>query len=316
MLIVTQADNSFLVYEADEMNLSNWSKSNNTEIIKRRFSDVKTVFSGVTFDAFAENSVILYSFGCLVFIDLTQGIPASCKVVGHRNRNHIGGEDGDANGDDRAKKFPRILNGKGSSGVRGGLSGKGRGKSGRISADDAEYLNHFHANGNGDSSDAKEEIFSNGAASTSTGKRTSNAVGIIEFNGIAGVQSTPSKNSNAGNSNGAGSHSSRHDSTYGPSHDNDSTVLAVGENSAIKVRKNTCTFSVVMRYKSLIHIGFAPGKHLVSALPLFLVETNILMVSYCVSHYLRSCSVLTIFMSMLLALMLSIPYHITSFPNH
>ena len=269
VLIVTQADNSFLVYEADEMNLSEWSKSNSTDIIRRRFSDVKTVFSGVTFDAFAENSVILYSFGCLVFIDLTQGIPASCSVVGHRNRSHIGG-DGDGDGGDKGRKYPKILNGKGVGGVRGGLAGKGRGKSGRIASDDTEYTNHAHTNGNSDSGDAKDEMYANGSASASTGKRTSSVAGFIESNGIAGKQNTPSKHSS--NSNGTGSHPSRHDSIYGPSHDNDTTVLAVGENSTQKVRKNTCTFSVVMRYKSLIHIGFAPGKHMVSALLLFTVQ--------------------------------------------
>jgi hypothetical protein len=268
-LIVTQADNSFLLYEADEMNLSEWSKCNSTDIIKKRFSDVKTVISGVTFDSFAENSVILYSFGCLVFIDLTQGIPASCNVVGHRNRSYIGGDDVEGDGDERARKMLKTLNGKGNSGVRGGITGKGRGKSGRLSADDIEDIDDSHTNGHGDGSGAMEieDTYTNGSASASVGKRSSSVAGIVVSNGTAEKQGTPSKHSSARSSNGTGTGAhTKHDSTYGPSLDNDTTVLAVGENSTSKVRKNTCTFSVVMRYKSLIHIGFAPGKHLVSTL--------------------------------------------------
>lgn len=253
------------------MNLSEWSKCNSTDIIKKRFSDVKTVISGVTFDSFAENSVILYSFGCLVFIDLTQGIPASCNVVGHRNRSYIGGDNVEGDGDDRARKMLKTLNGKGNSGVRGGVTGKGRGKSGRLSADDTDDVNDSHTNGNSDGSGAKEieDTHTNGSASASVGKRSSSVAGIVESNGTAEKQGTPSKHSSTKSSNGTGTGTgahSKHDSRYGPSLDNDTTVLAVGENSTSKVRKNTCTFSVVMRYKSLIHIGFAPGKHLVSSL--------------------------------------------------
>ena len=86
-------------------------------------------------------------------------------------------DDVEGDGDDRARKMLKTLNGKGNSGVRGGITGKGRGKSGRLSADDIEEIDDSHTNGHGDGSGAKEEdeMQTNGSASASasTGKRSS-----------------------------------------------------------------------------------------------------------------------------------------------
>ena len=80
-LVVTETNNSFLVYEADGMCLSEWSKSNNSEKIMTALKSVNGPVCGVTFDPSSDCSMLLYGQGFIVYIDLTQSIPKHPKIV-------------------------------------------------------------------------------------------------------------------------------------------------------------------------------------------------------------------------------------------
>ena len=107
-LVVTQANNSFLVYEADDMSLSEWSKSNSADRVQVALKGVTGPLSGITFDPSTDSAMLLYGQGFIVYVDLTQSIPKQPKVIasltdsvmgsnsnhGHNSNNRGGGSFG------------------------------------------------------------------------------------------------------------------------------------------------------------------------------------------------------------------------------
>ena len=80
-LVVTQTNNTFSVYEADEMSLSEWSKNNSCEKIETTLRSVQGAVCGVAFDPSSDCAMLLYGQGFIVYVDLTQSIPKQPKVV-------------------------------------------------------------------------------------------------------------------------------------------------------------------------------------------------------------------------------------------
>ena len=79
-LVVTQADNSFIMYEAEDMSLSDFSEYNSAASIRDKLQIVNSPISGAVFDPSSEMCMFLYSNGCLVYVDLCRPIPTGRRV--------------------------------------------------------------------------------------------------------------------------------------------------------------------------------------------------------------------------------------------
>lgn len=108
---MTQTDNTFSVYEADEMCLSEWSKNNSCEKIESTLRNVAGAVCGVAFDPSSDCAMLLYGQGFIVYVDLTQSIPKHPKVVMSLT----------------SRLNPDRINGGNRGGSSGGRGGSGRG---------------------------------------------------------------------------------------------------------------------------------------------------------------------------------------------
>ena len=216
-LVVTQADNSFVIFEADEMTLSEWSKNNSPLTVKTRLAIVNSPICGVTFDPSAKSSFLLHSHGCLVYVDLTQPVPKNSRTIKHRsgdgnnNGNGNSGSNGDSNGYSNNREGDKGRGGRGSGG-RGGRGNGGRGSSGRGEK-------NKYSRGGGD--DPKYGPGPSG----------------MEIEEEEEEVEEPYVHQPCGNSN----------------------------------------FSIIMRYKSLVHVGCAPERQLVSACVVSCPELSVVL---------------------------------------
>lgn len=78
--MVTQADNSFVMYEAGDMSLSDFSEHNSASAIRDKLQIINSPISGAVFDPSSEMCMYLYSNGCLVYVDLCRPIPTGRRV--------------------------------------------------------------------------------------------------------------------------------------------------------------------------------------------------------------------------------------------
>lgn len=227
-LVVTQADNSFIIFEADEMTLSEWSKNNSATAIKTRLAVVNSPICGVTFDPSAKSSFLLHSHGCLVYVDLTQPVPKNSRTIKHSSGESNGNGNGNSNNGS---------NGNGSYG--NGSSNNGDADRGR----------------GGRGSGGREGRGSGGRGGRGSGGR-----------GGAGW-GDKSKYSKGGGGGGGGGD----DPKYGPG----GSGMEVEEEEEEVVEPyvyqpcGNSNFSIIMRYKSLVHVGCAPERQLVSTCVLY-----------------------------------------------